>query len=300
MLKIARVFTFLLLVFVSFSGCEKINPDEEIPSYLFIDTFTFTTNYLTEGAASEDIVDVWVFIDSDLMGVYELPATIPVKYEGKHTVKLFPGIKINGISQNRDIYSMYQSYERDVTFTKKETSSLSPYTKYKDNVKFEWIEDFEDQALSIASSGTHSSTDTIVLIDNTNPNLFEPGPNSNFSAYINMDTSTSFEIFEHTSLDKWIVPNNEQDVFLEINYKTNVAVQFGIYATKANSYDQIPVVVVLPSTEWKKMYINLNTETSILDDNDKIQIFFGMFNDGRDPDFIPEIYLDNMKLLYLN
>ena len=78
--------------------------------------------------------------------------------------------------------------------------------------------------------------------------------------------------------------------------------QFGIYADKQFSVEQIGVFVVSPTGgEWKKIYINLNSETGTLKDSDKIQIFFGIYNDGeKNPGFVPEIYIDNLKLVHLD
>ncbi|MFY7849378.1 MAG: hypothetical protein ACOVSS_09955, partial [Bacteroidia bacterium] len=54
-----RVFRRLSLALLaalslSFPACELINPDEEVPSFLFIDSFSFSTVYATQGLASFD------------------------------------------------------------------------------------------------------------------------------------------------------------------------------------------------------------------------------------------------------
>jgi hypothetical protein len=71
------LFSFASLLIVS--SCELINPVEEIPSFIQIDSFVMEDNVLAdEGSLSHDIRDAWVFIDDEMIGIYELPARIPI------------------------------------------------------------------------------------------------------------------------------------------------------------------------------------------------------------------------------
>ena len=87
----------LLFSSIVLSSCNNFKGSQEIPAYIHIDTFLFTTNYGLEGAASHKITDAWLYIDDDIQGCYELPATIPVLERGNHRVTIIPGIKLNGI-----------------------------------------------------------------------------------------------------------------------------------------------------------------------------------------------------------
>ena len=94
---------FLCLILIMFSAifmpsCNNFKGSQEIPAYLHVDTFHFSTNYAVEGAASHKITDVSVYIDGSYQGYYELPATIPVLERGKHQLTLMAGIKLNGNS----------------------------------------------------------------------------------------------------------------------------------------------------------------------------------------------------------
>ena len=57
----------LLVVLFQFSGCEVINPDEEIPSYLYIPKITLNTDYPSQGSNSNGIADGWVYVDDYLI-----------------------------------------------------------------------------------------------------------------------------------------------------------------------------------------------------------------------------------------
>src|SRR5687768_8161045 len=92
---------FFVSCFILFiSSCEVINPSEDIPSYIRIDSIsvidTTTNNPVFKG--SQRVTDAWIFIDGILHGVYELPATFPVLEEGTHKLTIYGGIQVNGIA----------------------------------------------------------------------------------------------------------------------------------------------------------------------------------------------------------
>ena len=284
---------------LSLAGCDK--EEESIPSYIYITKFDFYTDYATHGPPSSNIEDVVVIVDNKEYGTFTLPAMVPINEKGTVDVILFPGIRVNGGSQNRKVYGMYTSYKTTIDLEPKLIDTLKPVTTYKSNVKLVWSEDFEDNGLRIRTSGNNSSEDSIQFIDSSSTEAFK-SDYSEFTGYINMNTTDSQEVLEYETMGLWNVPNGDNDVFLECDYKTNTNIQFGIYADKVAIYEQIGIFVVSPTEgEWKKIYINLNSETGVLESSDKIRIFFGVFNDGeKKPGFVPEIYLDNLKLVHLN
>ena len=72
-----RTYILLLISGVICSSCSKKDLEAEIPAYISIDDITLTTDLATQGSAAENITDAWVFINDNLVGVYELPATFP-------------------------------------------------------------------------------------------------------------------------------------------------------------------------------------------------------------------------------
>ncbi|HOV12628.1 MAG TPA: hypothetical protein PLL90_12785, partial [Bacteroidales bacterium] len=75
------------------SACKKT---DLVPSYIHIDKIDLNTTYEFDGSNSCKITDAWVYIDGDLQGIYELPATFPVLANGQHTIMVRAGIKLNG------------------------------------------------------------------------------------------------------------------------------------------------------------------------------------------------------------
>ncbi|MBC7425915.1 MAG: hypothetical protein H7321_05210 [Bacteroidia bacterium] len=285
-----------MLLSLIMASCDR--KKELIPSYLHITKFSFTTNFATQGAATSDISDVQVYANSQYMGTYELPVTIPIPLSGLTYLQLVPGIKENGSPNSRIPYVPYITYTDTIILAETRVDTVRPNTTYKPNAFFPLIEDFEDQSVSFAKSGNSNTIDSVKIITVGNPELFMPGVNSKFTGFIEMNGTNFPEIFEITSLNSYLLPNRGTDVFIELDYKTNTFVQIGIYAEKPTIYEQIPLYVLYPTDTYKKIYINLKVEVSDFDAGVKSKIFFGIYH--NDVNLQPRVYLDNIKLVYLN
>ena len=86
--------TYLVALLI-ISACQKEETPNTIPAYLKIDTIT-----LDENNTTTNITDAWVYINDQLQGVYELPATFPVLKNDTQTLRIKAGIKLNGIAFN--------------------------------------------------------------------------------------------------------------------------------------------------------------------------------------------------------
>ena len=86
---------FLILGFLSFYSCSKSDLEVDPPTYIVIEDIKLTADQATQGSDAENITDAWVFINDNLVGVYELPAKFPVVEKGSVNVKIFAGVKEN-------------------------------------------------------------------------------------------------------------------------------------------------------------------------------------------------------------
>ena len=297
---LSRLSLVLFLISTFFLNSCK-DKSAEVPSYLYIDNFELTSNYSTHGFPSHKITDVWVYVNGRFYGIYELPVRIPVIEKGKSTISLLPGIKENGSYQSRFVYRMLTGYEIERELTPNEMDTIRPKTTYRDNAKFVWIEDYESGVISTVPSSRQTSNDSIVFIDSFHPNAFRPaGINSKRTGYIRVNASATDVIFEHLTIEKFILPRLGADVYLELDYKCNVPLQIGLYAEKQFQIEQIPFILLNPTEEWNKIYINLKPETSEFPPSTPVQIFFGFLKSGTEPDKTVEVFLDNIKLGYLD
>ena len=118
-----------IIISIVISSCELINPAETVPSYIHIQKIDLIST-ATYGSSSSKISDAWVYIDEQLIGCFELPATIPILSEGSHNIKIRPGIKVNGIGSNRSPYPFYNIIEQTIDLQKGTVLNLSPTTTY--------------------------------------------------------------------------------------------------------------------------------------------------------------------------
>ena len=165
----AKLLAFLLLFFLFFSSCEIINPDEDIPSYVRVENISLVTDTATQGSASHRITDVWLYVDNQPLGVYEMPVSIPVLDEGTHVVSIRGGIIVNGIASTRVYYPFYAFYNDTINLTRGAVSTVSPVVNYFSGTIFPLEESFSGPGYDIVSTAT-SDTNYYIINDN---NSFE-------------------------------------------------------------------------------------------------------------------------------
>lgn len=293
---------FLCLVIVVFSmifmsSCNGFKGNQEIPAYLHVDKFLFTTNYPVEGAASHKITDVAVYIDDDYQGYYELPATIPILESGKHKLTLMPGIKLNGNSSTRTINPFYVPYIiEDYLFEEKVIDTVTPSTHYypidESDIHFKWKEDFERQ--TAFETAAYSDT-TITITDRDAPeNWKDAYGNSHYSGYVWIgDTLNTFCIMTPPIYD---LPNQGNSILLELDYKCTDLFKVGLFA-KIASEEMIDLVYVNPTEKWNKIYINLgpNITDAAANSPEYFRVFiYGVVEESTEAEY----YFDNVKVIY--
>ena len=119
-----------MLLFLS--SCSIIDPEEQIPAYLEINSFELTTTP-AQGENSAQITEAWVFVNDLSLGIYELPATVPVLELGSQNITIFPVIRENGRPSTPIIYPLYRRYETTLELMANQTINIQPTTTYQSN-----------------------------------------------------------------------------------------------------------------------------------------------------------------------
>jgi len=280
-------YLFLLLLLLS-QGCRYLyEPDGGVPAYIYVPGVTVSTDYALEGSASHNVQDVWVYIDDQVQGIYQLPAHIPILKEGQVSMRLNGGILLNGISNTRAAYPHYAGFDTLIELVRGETDTIVPALRYNSLIDFVWKEDFELQGFTLRRN---PQSDTTIIRTSDSAYVFEG--NSSLLAYVDnerpffmCETNTAFSLIRDGS-----------NHFIEINYRNNVplSVGFTIYASDGSSYDQ-PVVVLNTTDVWKKQYINLTPIILGSPGYTYRIIIAGLYNRT---DGVPGmIQIDNLKLI---
>jgi hypothetical protein len=240
-----------------------------------------------------------VYIDNRFIGIYELPATVPIMTSGKVKVSILPGTRENLQSIAHRNVRVLRSFDSTITLVPGELQRISPRTSYRDNVRFAWMEDFEDNSNSLVFTN-RSARDTVFIMEGNAEWNYPIGVNSTRTLHFNLGASDSFKLMEVKSFNTFTtLPNGGRDTYLELDYRSNVPIQAGMFKFVNSLYEQVPLVV-LPSTNgrWRKAYLNYAAELATLPANTPIEIYFGIIKQSGFLD-APRASLDNLKLSYL-
>lgn len=240
-----------LLVVCTSSGCTK---GDNVPSYIEIPSVVVSTNEL-QGAATSKITDVWVSVNDELLGVWELPARVPALYEGNVEVRVVPAIKRNGMYDDRLRYPFMEAYIADIDLVKEQTTRVDPVVTYFEQTDF-WIESFDDPG-TLVSTTPASDTTLLRFTPAQAPDLvLDDSPCGGFVLegdrdYIRLFTDEDFDVFGGP-------------IFLELDYRTNIPFTIGVIYEFNGLPNAQPYVIVTPtlrgdgSTFWNKIYVDLS------------------------------------------
>lgn len=269
-------------------SCKK-DSEDFIPAYIKIDSIAFSNTSGLGLTSSHSITDAWVYIDDNLVGAYELPVTFPVLYEDIHSVKIRPGIKLNGIASTRSYYLIYSEYNNDIKLVKDSVVNIKVSSSYSDSDEFAWIENFE---IGLPAIEKISGSDTNIIKTSDPDQVFE----GSFSGLISLTDDNNY--FKAATTEAYVLPKNGNFVFLELNYKTNNKFLIGLYAQTSSNIVEKHVLYINPKDQWNKIYINL---TNIVSRETSAKDFKIMFMASKDSGIDQaEILLDNIQLIYLD
>ncbi len=278
-------FSFFLFLLLAQTSCEKFSGDQTVPAYLRIDSIRLTTDYPTQGTAIHNITDAWIYIDGELIGTFQLPATFPVLKQGTHTLMVLPGVKKDGIAATRVSYPFYQEITRTINLVADDTLDVGTLsTTYSTKTKFIWKEDFDNAAVSLDS--TKATTEKIKQTQSDSLTL-----EGLHSGIVELDTiGATFEAVSHST---FTIPGSE--VFLEMNFNINTTLIVGVFVTTFGLINQVPIMTLLPTNgKWKKIYINLTTTLNAYTGATKFRVYYYVKNTSGDN---YRILLDNIKVL---
>jgi hypothetical protein len=276
-------------------GCVKNNPD---PSWLEVTEWTLLSNTGLSGAEGElthNFSDAWVYIDDEVIGVFEVPFNIPILKSGPCNIKVYPTIRNNGISASKKIYPFMEVFEVNTELIQNQTITLNPVTKYNSMSQFS-IEDFEDPLnLNIM---VDQNTSAIKSTPTSNIDL--QSFNGNFYGLIQLNSLDSTWI---ASTQNQLNINKGRDAYLEIDYYNTNSLTTGlIYVKPDNSTQNNPNIRLQTqdpsSIRWKKIYIDLKELIGYSPNGSNyLQSFIASLDEGKNEG---EIRLDNIKVVYFN
>lgn len=290
--SVFMVYRYLFFLGLLLSACVKNNPD---PSWLEVGEWTLEANAALngeEGQLTHNITDAWVYIDEQLIGVFEVPFKIPILKEGAVNVRIYPTIRVNGIAATKMRNEHLVPYEVNVNLVKNQTLSISPVTHYKDNVNF-WVEDFEDINVKLTDDPNTSSAH--LTLANDTLKWF----NGNYYGKVLLSAQDSIWV-AYTNQDQQLsIPKNKQAI-LEIDYCNSVPFTNYLLFVNANGTNENAMITMnkspLNALRWKKIYILLSEVITAGPNNTNYIQAFRAFHDTAISSNL--ILIDNIKVVY--
>jgi hypothetical protein len=281
--KVTFFFIVLILIFV---GCKKLNPDEEIPSYIYVPYCDFTTDSLNQGTKLQDFSDIWVFIGDDFIGCFPVGSRIPVLAEGNKVIKMRAGIKNVGIESLRSIYPMAQFYETNVDLKRGQVQTVIPNFTYFSGISFLRLESFSNPGTIF--SPTPSADTFLTVYSGSGP---EAIPGQGNCGFVYLDSY--YQVFD--AITGSAIPYQIQGrlCYLEMHYKTNV----NIFVSVSNGFNDIRLCAQVYDTQgqWKKTYIPLTENINVAPTLSNFYLVLRASTPSGGPE--PRIYLDNIKII---
>ncbi len=279
----------------AFSGCD--GEDEPVPAYLHIGAFELeSVNAAIHGSISHKITNVNAFLldaggNVIELGVLSPPVTIPVLNTGDFEINLDPVIKTNGNSLYLEAYPFYERFKANITLAANEETTVQPVTKYKSNAKFEFIEEFENAEQLFSQDRDDNPLTSLVISE---ADVFE-GAHSGEIFLDSLNSKVGIATEPVFTLTKEM-----GRIFMEVNYKTEVPLEFGILALNALSEDGIFEFIVLPKEEWNKIYFDVS---ELISTANTTQFRFAMraglpIENGKFTMNQARIFLDNIKVVH--
>jgi hypothetical protein len=287
------VYRYLLFLLPLLSSkCVKNNPN---PSWLEVTEWTLEANPELngeEGQLTHKLTDAWVYIDDELIGVFEVPFKIPILKEGFSKIRLYPTIRVNGIAATKMRNEHLEAFEVQAELIQNQTLELNPVTHYKSNVSF-WVEDFEDINIKLTDDPNTSSAH--LNLANDTLKWF----NGNYYGRVLLNAQDSMWI-AYTNQDQQLsIPKNKQ-AMLEIDYCNSVPFTHYLLFVNANGTNEnlMPTMNKSPLNmlRWKKIYILLSEVITAGPNNSNYIQAFKAFYDADISNNL--ILIDNIKVVY--
>lgn len=289
----------LLVVATFVASCDR--EKEPIPAYVTIEPFELiSTNPSVHGSVSQKIThaDMFMFDSTEnksiSIGTFELPATVPVLNNGKFSLNVDPVIKANGNSFYLQTYPFYKRYSTPINLAPNADVTVKPTTSYRDDAVFEFVEDFEhgEVLFNVDRDG-----EDLTAIVPSNIDAFE----GQFSGLVQLDTAHPVIVAQTAELFS-IDFATAGKIFMELNYKTDVPLEFGLVQVEDNGAegDINFEYVVLAKPEWNKIYFDLTDIISTSTTSRFALIFRGgiPLDNGKYTLDKAEIHFDNVKMVH--
>ena len=278
------------LLLLGLWGCSVIGEDQDIPRYLIVPDLTFVPEEL-QGTSSVNITDLWVYSATDAVGVFPLPAAVPLlpKDMESGSVRLLAGIRENGLSDRRSPYPFYTAFDQETFPEPGFRDTLQPVVALVDDVRLIRVEDFETSNVFGSMIGGQG----LIRVDEEEQ-VFE-GEESG-----RIEVQTGAEAVRVRTVEQEYDLQNGTPAFLEMDYRCDQPFAVGLFGFRDGQEWQQPAMVLTATDDgidpvWNKIYIDLAPLVTAQGVADHFEVYFECFLEaGR---ATGTVGVDNLRIL---
>lgn len=277
-----HIFTFLIIALFLMS-CGLGDTAAPIPGYLNI-TSVEVQPYGVNTSETNNITDLYVFLDGQILGVFPLPAKVPIQNPEKiQDLTILAGIKNSGVSANPVFYPFYKSFVKTIQMAPLQVMDLPVDFRYSDNAKLTFYENFEN--VNSIFSQNIGNTNGAIQRDVTDSTVgLSCGKVSLGSGLTTLQLATG------TGIRKGDVTGGSS--YVEFDYKGDGLISVGVLKRIGNNQIENYKIVVPCRNEWNKIYIEV-TDLVSPKDYDDYKLLLGFSR--RENNNIANIQIDNLK-----
>ena len=276
------------VVILLFTSCSITDNESFQPAYILLENPTVATSQ-DEGAPVHDIRDAWVIVDGQLIGVFPLPAKVPVIPTGKSIeVQINAGVKENADRNSSVEYPFFEPIVKSFDIEAGKSYNMPLTFKYKTVAIFDFIEDFE--------SSSHALT--FDLDENIDTRIKLSTIDKAYGKQSGLLVLNSENKDAEITTENFFSNDNGQNgnIYLEFDYKSPETIFIGTEVITASAQTAAYKLLLAPTDQWKRAYVNLTGELS----GPKIQSYRVLFGasyvlNTTQPS---EIFFDNVKLVH--
>lgn len=277
----------MLMTSLFWSSCNIINPEEEIPTYLRIDSISVEDE--NGVPISSKITGASVSYSNssavNLVGVFRLPMYIPVLADMDGEVIILPSIDVDASPYNLITYPFLAKITKEFPMKPGDTVNLGTLkTKYLSNFTEKLDEDFEQGGISMdidPDSLAEWSPETTIVRDG--------------------DYSGKFEVHGTQKVTYFVIPKDlllrfNKQTYIELDYRGNVDMGIVLMYIEQGStlFKEYGLLGLRQKDDWNKAYINITDNIGSIGET-TYRLGFKVIREATDPDAV--FYLDNIKIL---
>jgi hypothetical protein len=275
-----------VLLAVSLTRCTFLDDNAPIPMYLDLKQPT-----LTYGSAineTHNITEVWVFQDNQILGVFPLPAKVPILSETSLiNIKILAGVRNNGSKTTPILYPFIDGIDKSLTFEEGKTVSIPLEFKYRtEGLKVPINETFEGgHSLSVDLDGNLGT-----FLD-VSSSISASGARS---GWMKFDSNTPYTEVG-SSIDITAESSAPGASFLEFDYKGEGEITVGIAKVTGSVFKVDRLLFIPGKPDWNHIYVDL-TQTLQTKDYTSYRIVFGFTRPINS--ISASMFIDNVKHLH--